>query len=48
MHPDEWTTELESLQNEIDKISVSAKVSDEDYMIHALNTLTEEYGVVLD
>ena len=41
-HPDEWMTELESLQNEIDKISVSTKMSDEDFMIHVLNNLTEE------
>ena len=48
MHPDEWTAELKSLQNEIDKISVSAKVSNEDYMIHALNNLTKENDVVLE
>ena len=34
MHPDERMTELESLQNEIDKISVSTKMSDEGFMIH--------------
>ena len=47
-HPDEWMTELESLRNEIDKISVSTKMSDEDFMIHVLNNLTEDYDVVLD
>ena len=44
---DEWMTELESLQNEIDKISISTKISDEDFMIRVLNNLTEEYDVVL-
>ena len=48
MHPDEWMTELESLRNEIDKISVSTKMSDEDFMIHVLNNLTKDYDVVLD
>ena len=47
-HPDEWMTELESLRNEIDKISISTKMSDEDFMIHVLNNLTEDYDVVLD
>ena len=37
MHPGEWI-----------KISVSTKISDEEFMIHVLNNLTEEYGVVLD
>ena len=41
-------TELESLRNEIEKISISTNMSDEDFMIHVLNNLTEEYGVVLD
>ena len=48
IHPDEWMTELESLRNEIDKISISTKMSDEDFMIHVLNNLTEDYDVVLD
>ena len=47
IHPDEWMTELESLRNEIDKISISTKMSDEDFMIHVLNSLTEDYDVVL-
>ena len=41
-------TELGSLRNEIDKISVSTKMSDEDFMIHVLNNLTEEYNMALD
>ena len=40
-------TERESLRNEIDKISVSTKMSDENFMIHVFNNLTEDYGVVL-
>ena len=40
-------TELESLRNEIDKNSISTKMSDEEFMIHVLNNLTEEYDVVL-
>ena len=36
MNPDEWMTKLESLRNEIGKISVSTKMSDEDFMIHVL------------
>ena len=35
-------------QNDIDKISVSTKMSDEDFMIHVLSNLTKEYDVVLD
>ena len=41
-------TELESLRNEIDKISISTKMSNKDFMIHVLNNLAEEFGVVLD
>ena len=48
MHPDEWMTELESLQNEIDKISISTNMSGEDFMIRVLNHLTEDYAAVLD
>ena len=47
-HPGEQMTELESLQNENDKISISTKMSDEDFMIHVLNNPSGEYGVVLD
>ena len=35
-------------RNKIDKISISTKMSDEDFMIHVLNNLTEDYDVVLD
>ena len=48
MHPDEWITELESLRNDMDKISLSAKMTDQDFMIHVLNNLPVEYDVVLD
>ena len=41
-------TELESLRNEIDRISVTTKMSDDDFIIHVLNHLTEEYDAVLD
>ena len=37
-HPDKWMTELESLRNEIDKISISTKMSDEDFMIRVLTS----------
>ena len=47
-HPDEWITELESLRNDMDKISLSAKMTDQDFMIHVLNNLPVEYDVVLD
>ena len=47
-HPDEWITELESLRNEIDSISLSTKMTDQDFMIHVLNNLPEQYDVVLD
>ena len=47
-HPDEWITELESLRNDMDKISLTAKMTDQDFMIHVLNNLTEEYDVILD
>ena len=47
MHPAERMAELESLQNEFDKISVSTNMSDEDFTIHVLTNLTEEYDVVL-
>ena len=47
-HPDEWITELESLRNDMDKISLSARMTDQDFMIHVLNNLPVEYDVVLD
>ena len=47
MHPYEWMAELESLQNEIDKLSILTNISDKDFMIHVLNNLTEEYDAVL-
>ena len=40
-------TELESVQNEIDKIIISTKMLDKDLVIHILNNLTEEYEVIL-
>ena len=45
MHPDEWMTKLESLGNEIGKISVS---TNKYFMIRVLNNLTKEYEGVLD
>ena len=42
----EGMTELESLRNETNKISVSTKISNEDFMIHVLNNLTEEYDML--
>ena len=48
VHPDEWITELESLRNEMNGISISSKMTDQDFMIHILNNLPEEYDVVLD
>ena len=48
MHPDELITELESLQNKIDKIKCANKIADKDFIIHVLNNLTEKYDVVLD
>ena len=37
MHSDEWMTELESLRNGIDKISVSAKIGGEPTENHTRN-----------
>ena len=48
VHPDEWITELESLRNEMNGISLSSKMTDQDFMIHILNNLPEVYDVVLD
>ncbi len=47
-HTDKWISELEGLRNKIDNISLSAKMMDQDFVIHILNNLTEEYNVVLD
>ena len=41
-HPDEWITDLESLRNDMDKISLTAKMTDQDFMIHVLNNLPVE------
>ena len=48
VYPDEWVTELESLRNDMDSISLSSKMSDQDFMIHILNNLPESYDVILD
>lgn len=48
VYPDEWITELESLRNDMDSISLSSKMTDQDFMIHILNNLPEEYDVILD
>ena len=48
VHPNELIAELESLQNETVKTSISTKKSDEDFMIHVLNSLNKEYYVILD
>lgn len=48
VHPDEWITDLESLRNDMDSISLSSKMNDQDFMIHILNNLPEEYDVILD
>jgi hypothetical protein len=47
VYPDKWITELESLQNDMDSISLSSKMSDQDFMIHILNNLPESYNVIL-
>lgn len=47
-HPDEWISDLESLRNEMDNISITARMTDVDFMIHILNNLPEDYDVVLD
>jgi hypothetical protein len=48
VYPDEWITELESLRNDMDSISLSSKMNDQDFMIHILNNLPESYDVILD
>ena len=48
VYPNEWITKLESLQNDMDNICLSTKMSDQDFLIHILNNLPEEYDVVLD
>lgn len=45
-HPDEWITELESLEEWYGWYST--KMSDMDFMIHVLSNLPEVYDVVLD
>ena len=48
MHPDEWITDLESLRTDMDKISLTENMTDQDFMIHVLNNLPVEYDVILD
>ena len=46
--PDEWILHLEGLQIWMNKFGQKGSVSDEDFMIHVLNNLPEEYDVILD
>ena len=46
-YPDEWITELLGLGNDIDKICLSTRMTDHNFMLHIFNKLTKEYNVVL-
>ena len=46
--PDEWISHLEGLWIRMTKFRQKGSVSDEDFMIHVLNNLPEEYDVILD
>ena len=46
--PDEWISHLEGLQIEMNEFGQKGSVSDEDFMIHVLNNLPNEYDVILD
>jgi hypothetical protein len=47
--PDDWITELESLQTEMDKVKISGKtdMSDVDLIIHIIASVPEKYEVVV-
>ena len=47
-YPDDWIMDLESLRNDIDKICLSTRVTDQNFTIHIPNNFIEEYDVVLD
>ena len=44
----EWISLLEGLRISLNKFGQKGNVSDEDFMIHVLNNLTKENGVILD
>ena len=46
--PDEWISHLEGLRICMNEFCQKGNVSDEDFMIHILNNLSEEYDVVLN
>ena len=46
--PDEWISHLEGLRIQTNKFSQKGSVSDEDFMIHVLNNLPNEYDVIPD
>ena len=43
--PDEWMSHLEGLRIRINEFCQQGNVSDENFMIHVLNNLPEEYDV---
>ena len=47
-NPDEFITELEGLQSDMEDIHITTTMSDLDFMILVLNNLPEPYDVVLD
>ena len=46
--PNEWITELESLWVQKNQIHLVSKMSDQDLMIHIMNSLLEQYNPVID
>ncbi len=45
---DEWFTELESLQTQLDNIDISSKMTDHDMMIHIMKKLHKQYNPIVD
>ena len=49
--PDDWITKLESIRSEMDSLCINSKkkkMEDEDFIIHILSNLPEEYEVAVN
>ena len=45
-NPEAWITELEDICNQTDEIGLTSCMSDDDFMLHFIGNLPEEYKAV--
>ena len=46
-NPEVWIIELEDIHNQMDEIRLTSQISDDDFKLHIMCNLPEEYEAVL-